>query len=100
MCAVFSQAFEDRLTRLKIVLKSIQEAGLVFNPKECLFAAQEVKILDQLVSGNDVRPDPQKKKAVSNFPIIKNVHDLRSSLGLCLNFRRFIKGFCYLDEPL
>ncbi|GFT26452.1 retrovirus-related Pol polyprotein from transposon 17.6 [Trichonephila clavipes] len=60
----------------------------------------KVKILGHLVSSNGVRPDPDKIKAVRNFPTPKNIHDIRSFLGLCSYFRRFIKGFCYLAEPL
>ncbi|GFW44986.1 retrovirus-related Pol polyprotein from transposon 17.6 [Trichonephila clavipes] len=97
---VFSETFEDHLIRLRLVLKCLQEAGLKLNSKKCLFAAQEVKILGHLVSSNGVRPDPDKIKAVRNFPTPKNIHDIRSFLGLCSYFRRFIKGFCYLAEPL
>ncbi|GFU47789.1 retrovirus-related Pol polyprotein from transposon 17.6 [Trichonephila clavipes] len=97
---VFSETFEDHLIRLRLVLKCLQEAGLKLNSKKCLFAAQEVKILGHLVSSNGVRPDPNKIKAVRNFPTPKNIHDIRSFLGLCSYFRRFIKGFCYLAEPL
>ncbi|GFT31965.1 hypothetical protein TNCV_3468261 [Trichonephila clavipes] len=78
----------------------MKEAGLKLNSKKCLFAAQEVKILGHLISSNGVRPDPDKIKAVRNFPTPKNIHDIRSFLGLCSYFRRFIKGFCYLAEPL
>ncbi|GFV14198.1 retrovirus-related Pol polyprotein from transposon opus [Trichonephila clavipes] len=97
---VFSETFEDHLIRLRLVLKCLQEAGLKLNSKKCLFAAQEVKILGHLVSSNGVRPDPDKIKAVRSFPTPKNIHDIRSFLGLCSYFRRFIKGFCYLAEPL
>ncbi|GFX57523.1 hypothetical protein TNCV_3051731 [Trichonephila clavipes] len=97
---VFSETFEDHLIRLRLVLKCLQEAGLKLNSKKCLFAAQEVKILGHLVSSNGVRPDPDKIKAVRNFPTPKNIHDIRSFLGLCSYFRRFIKSFCHLAEPL
>ncbi|GFT50535.1 retrovirus-related Pol polyprotein from transposon 17.6 [Trichonephila clavipes] len=97
---VFSETFEDHLIRLRLVLKCLQEVGLKLNSKKCLFAAQEVKILGHLVSSNGVRPDPDKIKAVRNFPTPKNIHDIRSFLGLSSYFRRFIKGFCYLAEPL
>ncbi|KAG8180136.1 hypothetical protein JTE90_028723 [Oedothorax gibbosus] len=97
---VFSETFEEHISRLNLVLKCLQDAGLFLNHKKCLFAAREVKILGHLVSSIGVRPDPDKVKAVSNFPTPQNVHDVRSFLGLCSYFRRFIKGFCYLAEPL
>ncbi|GFQ72128.1 retrovirus-related Pol polyprotein from transposon 17.6 [Trichonephila clavata] len=68
--------------------------------QKTLEKARETKILGHLVSGNGVYPDPDKVKAVSNFPVPKNVRDIRSFLGLCSYFRRFIKSFCYLVEPL
>ncbi|GFT74491.1 transposon Tf2-6 polyprotein [Trichonephila clavipes] len=74
---VFSETFEDHLIRLRLVLKCLQEAGLKLNSKKCLLLAQEVKILGHLVSSNGVHPDPDKIKKP-----------------------RFIKGFCYLAEPL
>ncbi|GFU98241.1 hypothetical protein TNCV_672551 [Trichonephila clavipes] len=74
--------------------------GLKLNSKKCLFAVQEVKILGHLVSSKGVRPDSDKVKAVRNFPTPKNIHDIRSFLGICSYFRRFIKGFYYLAEPL
>ncbi|GFU64098.1 retrovirus-related Pol polyprotein from transposon 17.6 [Trichonephila clavipes] len=78
---VFSETFEDHLIRLRLVLKCLQEAGLKLNSKKCLFAAQEVKILGHLVSSNGVRPDPDKIKAVRNFPTPKNIHDIRRFLA-------------------
>ncbi|GFR26416.1 transposon Ty3-I Gag-Pol polyprotein [Trichonephila clavata] len=70
------------------------------SPNKCLFAAREIKVLGHLVSGNGVCPNPDKVKSESSFPISKNIRDMRSFLGLCSYFRRFIKGFSYLAEPL
>ncbi|GFU74397.1 retrovirus-related Pol polyprotein from transposon 17.6 [Trichonephila clavipes] len=97
---VFSETFEDHLIRLRLVLNCLQEADLKLNSKKWLFAAQGVKILGHLVSSNGVRPDPDKVKAVRNFHTPKKINDIRSFLGLCSYFRRFIKWFCYLAEPL
>ncbi|GFX86359.1 retrovirus-related Pol polyprotein from transposon 17.6 [Trichonephila clavipes] len=60
----------------------------------------KVKILGHLVSSNGVHADPDKAKAVRNFPTPKNIHDIRSFLGLRSYLRRFIKGFCHLAEHL
>ncbi|GBM82908.1 Retrovirus-related Pol polyprotein from transposon 17.6 [Araneus ventricosus] len=97
---VFSQTFENHLQRLKIVLQCIQEAGLVLNTKKCVFGVRQITILGHVVSEDGIKPDPEKVRAVKNFPVPKSVHDVRSFLGLCSYYRRFIKNFCYRAQPL
>ncbi|GFY44269.1 retrovirus-related Pol polyprotein from transposon 297 [Trichonephila inaurata madagascariensis] len=96
----FSLTFNDHLRRLHCVLSCIQEAGLVLNPKKCYFGATEIKVLGHLVSGKGVKPDPDKLKAVNSFPTPKKIHDVRSFLGLCSYYRRFIKNLCFRAKPL
>lgn len=97
---VFSETFYEHLVRLSAVLNCIQEAGLILNSKKCVFAAQQIKILGHLVSEGSVRPDPDKVKSVTCFPVPKNIHDVRSFLGLCSYYRRFIQDFCHKAQPL
>lgn len=97
---VFSKTFEDHLDRLHAVLKCIDQAGLKLNPKKCVFGAQQIKILGHVVSENEVRPDPDKVRAVMLFPKPKNIRDVKSFLGLCSYYRRFIKDFCTKAHPL
>lgn len=52
------------------------------------------------VDPSGVRPDPNKIKAVTEFPTLHNIKDVRSSLGLCSYFPRFIKLFSDITEPL
>lgn len=53
-----------------------------------------------MVSADGIRPDPEKTRAVSDFPVPQNVKDLRTFLGLCTYFRKFISGFSHIAEPL
>jgi len=97
---VFSETFEDHIIRLRTVLQCIQKAGLILNPKKCLFGAREIKILGHRVSSAGIRPDADKIKAVKEFPTPKNTQDVKSFLGLCSYYRRFIKDFCHRAQPL
>ncbi|GFV68096.1 retrovirus-related Pol polyprotein from transposon gypsy [Trichonephila clavipes] len=97
---VFSETFDDHLQRLRSVLKCIQDAGLVLNPKKCMFGSWQIKILGHLVSEEGIMPDPEKVRAIQNFPVPNNIRDFRSFLGLCSYYRRFIKDFCLKAQSL
>ncbi|GFY74158.1 retrovirus-related Pol polyprotein from transposon opus [Trichonephila inaurata madagascariensis] len=97
---VFSETFDDHLQRLWSVLKCIQDVGLVLNPMKRVFDSRQIKILGYLVSEEGIMNDPGKVRAVQNFPAPKNIRDVKSFLGLCSYYRRFIKDFCLKAQPL
>ncbi|GFQ77995.1 hypothetical protein TNCT_632931 [Trichonephila clavata] len=68
------------------------------NPNKCHFAAREIKVLGHLVSGNGVRPNPDKVKAVSSFPIPKNVRDIRSFLDFAHTSEDLLKVLGRLSD--
>ncbi|UYV79974.1 hypothetical protein LAZ67_18001244 [Cordylochernes scorpioides] len=90
---VYAPTFEEHLRRLQLVLRCIKKAGLSLNHKKCLFGSRRIKILGHLVDANGIHPDPDKVEAVSKFPRPKNTSELRSLLGLCSYYRRFIENF-------
>lgn len=97
---VFSETFDEHLSRLTNVLQCVQSAGLRLNPRKCRFVAEEIKILGHLVNGEGVRPDPDKIRAIIDFPVPRHTRDVRSFLGMCSYYRRFIKDFSCKARPL
>ena len=52
-----------------------------------------MEYLGYVVSESGIQPCPGKVEAVQNWPTPMNVHDVRSFLGLCSYYRRFIPQF-------
>jgi transposase InsO family protein len=97
---VFADTFEEHVARLGQVLTKVHEAGLKVSAKKCHFFQEKVAFLGHIVSPEGVATDPAKVEAVDKWPQPRNVHHVRSFLGTCSYYRRFIKGFAGIAKPL
>ena len=97
---VFSSTFKEHLLRLSGVLQALNEAGLQLKPSKCYFALREVRYLGHVVSQAGIKPDDDKVKAVSTYPVPRTIKELKQFLGLTNYYRRFIKDYAHIAEPL
>jgi len=97
---VFGGTFEEELQRLREVLRRLRVANLKLSPKKCLLFQPEVPFLGHVVGREGVRTDPQKVAAVREWPVPTGVAEVRSFLGLCTYYRRFVPGFAQVASPL
>ena len=97
---VTGKTFDDMLTNLSTVLERFRDAGLKLKPNKCHLFAEEVEFLGHLISSEGIRTDPKKTEAIRTWPIPGCLRDVRSLLGLCSYYRRFIYRFAELAKPL
>lgn len=97
---IFSKTWEDHLNHVQIVLEALKENQLYCKPSKCQFGAKELLFLGHRVSGSSIAPDPEKLKAVVDWPIPSSVPDVRKFLGFANYFRRFIDHYSFISRPL
>jgi len=97
---VFSKSWKDHLDHLRNVFECIKKAGLKLNPEKCKFGSEELKFLGHIIKKEGIQMDPEKLEAVSNFPIPKNLTQLKSFLGLTGWYRMFVKNYAVRTAPM
>ena len=90
----------EHLENLEEVLRRLEEHGLTLHRAKCAFLKDSVEYLGQVVDAHGVHTSPRKVQAVKDAPPPKNVHELRSTLGMINYYRKFIPNLSALLEPL
>ena len=72
---------EAHRTHVRQVLTLMRKHKLNANLKKCIFAACEIPLPECIVGKHGARPNPEKIKAITDWPVAVDVKGLRSSLG-------------------
>ena len=82
------------------VFRRLCDANVKLNPKKGSFFKQRVEYLGQVVTPEGISPNPDKVSVVQEFPNPTNLKELTSFLGLANYYRRFVRGFSNIANPL
>lgn len=88
---IFSKNANEHLKHIEVILNKLLEAGITLKLKKSKFARKEVNFLGHIVSATKLSLDPNRVKAITEFPIPRNVKHLKAFLGLCNYERRFVE---------
>ncbi|GBM73782.1 Transposon Ty3-I Gag-Pol polyprotein [Araneus ventricosus] len=98
---IVGRTFEEHLNNLLKVFQRLQKANFELNSRKCRFFQREVAYLGYVISAEGVKTEPEKIKAVVDWPRPDKIHDLRSFLGLCTYYRHECeKSFNNLKKAL
>lgn len=97
---IYSKSLDDHRQHVTKVLEALQQNCLIANLEKCLFHVKEIEFLGHIISGSVVKTDPKKVEAVKNWPTPNTIKQIQSFLGFCNYYRRFIKNFSLIANPL
>ena len=70
------------------------------NPEKSELVCSQVKYLDYIIDAKGLRADPEKTKAIIDFPAPTNLRQLRGFLGMVGWYSRFMPEFSSDKVPL
>jgi hypothetical protein len=97
---IYSETESEHVEHVRLVLQRLRDSCLFAKLAKCRFMQSEVKFLGAVVSADGIKADPSKLQAVRDWPVPKNVNELRSFLGFACYLRRFVKGYAGIVRPM
>eukprot|EP00253_Pinus_taeda_P019676 PITA_19676 len=97
---IYSCTIEEHQEHLRMVLQTLREHQLYAKFSKCDFSKEEIQYLGHVITRDGIAVDPEKIKAIMEWPVPKDVVDIRSFMGLTGYYRRFVEGFSKVAFPI
>ena len=97
---IYSETWEEHLERVEHVLQRLREFNVVAKLDKCQFGRSNLPYLGHIVTPEGIKTDPDKVKTVQEIKNPTTVTEVRAFLGVCSYYRKFIKDFADIAEPL
>ena len=97
---IYSTTPQEHLVTLADTLERLANAGLKINPAKTTLVREEVNYLGHVISAQGIQPNSDKIAAIRNLKPPSNIREVRMFLGLTGYFRKFVKAYATLADPL
>ena len=97
---IMAGTLEEHRTRLEEVFRRFRTAKLKLRPDKCTILQKEVVFLGHVVSAAGIRVDEQKMAVVREWGTPRNLKEVRSYIGFCAYYKRYVKDFSAIARPL
>ena len=81
-------------------LARCRELNVSLNRKKCSFGVTKLSWLGYLIEGNEIRPDPERTRALEEFPVPTTMRNLEQFLGMATYYSKFVVDFATLAAPM
>lgn len=97
---IVSPDFDSHLVRLRAVAERLRKANLTINVTKSKFVMREIRYLGYIVGNGELKTDPLKVQAITEFPIPSTMRQVRRFLGMTGWYQRFIRDFSGIAAPM
>jgi len=97
---IATKMMEQHRELVKQVLQHLQDNNVFLKPEKCDFEKEQMDYLGLILKPRHITMDPIKLQGIANWPIPRNLRDIRAFLGFAGYYCHFIRNFSHLAHPL
>ncbi|GBG90336.1 hypothetical protein CBR_g50584 [Chara braunii] len=97
---IFSKSAEEHAQHVETVLSLQRQHKYKVNLKKCEFGRTKILYLGHEVSAEGIRPEDAKVASILDWRRPQTVTEVRSFLGMCGYYRKFVKNYSTVASPL
>ena len=97
---IFTATLEEHMQHFKIIFGKLRQHNLKMKLKNCSFLQLETNYIGFVISEEGIKAAEKKVEAIRLLPVPTCVREVRSFIGLCSYYRRFLPNFSQLAEQI
>lgn len=91
---------QEHNSRLQVVLERAKSINLKLNKAKCILPKSEVNYVGYLLTGEGLKPTPERVRAIREMREPENHAELETILGMLAYVAKFIPNLSELNAPL
>ena len=88
------------VTHMRQLFQRLREADLKLNREKCNFFKSHIQYLGHLISGEGIKPLPEKLESIKGMPPPTSPKEVKQFLGLIGYYRKFVPRFADIARSL
>ena len=88
------------MIHVRQVFEKLKQHNLKVQLNKSEFFSKNIAFLGHVITPEGIKPNPDKIKAIQNYPMPSTAKEIKSFLGLVGYYRKFISNFSKIISPI